>query len=95
MTIIATLFDGRTISEATNTVTVPIGGGSISMTITFPELKTIDKVLTIQVEDTDPPTDINGAVGHHKNINGNVVGFTVSNVATGTTLSAQGAALGY
>lgn len=95
MTIIATLFDGRTIVEATNTTTVPIGGGTISMNITFSELKTIDKVLTVQVEDTNPPTDINGAVGHHKNINGNVVGLTISNVATGTTLTAQGAALGY
>lgn len=95
MTIIATLFDGRTIVEAKNTTTVPIGGGSISMTFTFPELKTIDKILSVQVENTNPPTDINGAMGHHKNIKGNVVGLTISNVATGTTLTAQATALGH
>ena len=95
MTVVGTLVDGRTLSKASNTVTVPIGGGNISMTITFPELRHIDAVLQIQVDATDPPVNIEGAVGTHKNIVGNVVGFTIFGVSAGTTLTASGVAVGY
>ena len=95
MTVVGTLVDGRTLSKASNTITVPIGGGNISMTITFPELRHIDAVLQIQVDATDPPVNIEGAVGTHKNIVGNVVGFTIFGVSAGTTLTASGVAVGY
>jgi len=94
VTIVGTLVDGRTLSKASNVVTVPIGGGHISMTITFPELRQIDAVLQIQVDKTDPPVRIEGAVGTHKNIVGNVVGFTIFVVSAGTTLTATAVAVG-
>jgi len=94
VTIVGTLVDGRTIAKASNTVVVPIGGGHISMTITFSELRQIDAVLQIQVDATDPPVLIEGEVGTHKNIVGNVVGFTIFGVSAGTTLTASAVAIG-
>ena len=94
MTIVATLKDGHTIAKASNTVVVPIGGGSISISITFSELRQIDAILQIQVDKTDPPVLIEGAVGTHKNISGNVVGFTITGVSAGTTLTASAVAIG-
>ncbi|RLI77680.1 hypothetical protein DRP04_11055 [Archaeoglobales archaeon] len=94
MVVIATL-DGHVIAKASNTIIVPVDGGNISMTITFPELRQIDAVLQIQVDKTDPPVNIEGAVGTHKNIVGNVVGFTIFGVSAGTTLTASGVVLGF
>jgi len=95
LTIVGRLADGRTISKASNTVTVPIGGGNISMTITFPELRHIDAVLQVQVDKTVPSVNIEGAVGTHKNISDNVVGFTIFGISAGTTLTATAVAVGY
>ena len=95
MTIVGTLVDGRTIAKASNTVTVPIGGGNISMTITFSELRHIDAVLQVQVDETDPPVNIEGEVGTHKSIINNVVGFTIFGISAGTILTASAVAIGY
>ena len=94
MTIIATLKDGHTIAKASNTVVVPIGGGNVSMSITFSELRRIDAVLQVQVDATDPPVNIEGEVGTHKSISNNVVGFTIFGVSAGTTLTASAVAIG-
>jgi len=94
VTIIATLKDGHTIAKATGTVVVPIAGGNVSVSITFSELRQIDAVLQVQVDGTDPPVNIEGEVGTHKNIVGNVVGFTIFGVSAGTTLTASAVAIG-
>ena len=92
--VVATLRDGRVIAWAKRNIGT-IGGGNISMTITFPELRHIDAVLQVQVDKTVPSVNIEGAVGTHKNISDNVVGFTIFGISAGTTLTATAVAVGY
>jgi len=84
MTIIATYPNGKVLAENSNTITVPIGGGDIAITLSFPELKKIEAVKNIRF-DTDPPV-YPGEPMNYK-IDKNVVGCTLYGVAAGTTLT--------
>ena len=92
MTICATLYDGRTIVKTTKVV--PVLAGGCSITLTFPELRTIDAVLHLQVDRTVPPAEVYG-VGNFKSLKANVVGFTITSVSVATTLTIEGVVVGY
>jgi len=91
VTIIGTLLDGRTIVKTTHVQVVP--AGTVWLEVTVPELKHIDAVLNVQVEDTDPKTYAYGP--QHKTIVGNVVGISLQEVGATTTLTLEVVTIGY
>jgi len=78
--------------SATNSVTIPLGGGSAAITVTLSGLSSIDYVTNIQVTNIDPDTqDIYSPRG--MKVDGNVVGMTLA-AGTGTTLTVLAEGIG-
>ncbi len=90
MPIRATLYDGRTIASAIETLLTTVAG-TYSITFTIPEVDNIEIVLEIQLE-TQPLFDP-GTVAL-KHITGNVVGVTIVGVAAGGTITAECVVIG-
>ena len=95
--IVATLHrDGRTIVKSTVVLVVDPGQQGLYLTVTFPELRTVEQILHIEVT-TNPRTWIMTAgLMQDKNYLGNVVGISLKiDALAGTTLSAEILAIGF
>ena len=97
MTILTTLHrDGRTIVKATVTQVVQAGAQGLYLNVTFPELRTVEQMLHIQVT-TNPKTWIltAGPVQDKTYLN-NTVGMSLYlDPAAGTTLTLEALAIGF
>ena len=89
MTIVATLYNGRTIFQATTTIVVPSLDAWI--TFTFPELDRVELMLFGQVLSTSPKTDVGSF--SLKEISGNIVGVSLCDIGGGTTIYAEAFAI--
>ena len=97
MPIIATLHrDARTIVKSTVTRVVVAGQQGLYLTVTFPELRTVEQILHIEAT-TSPRTWITSAgLMQSKNYLNNVVGISLYlTLAAGTTLTAEFLAIGF
>jgi len=92
MTVITVLPNGKVIAKASKTITVPLGGGDIAITITFNELRRVEQVLRYNFF-TDPITDPGTPV--NEKVTGNVVGLTMVGIPAGTTLTIEAVAIGW
>jgi len=80
-------------ARATATAVIPVGGGTVIVSMTFTGLAGIEMPLFVRVSSAVPPTaDIYQPVVH--SISGNVVGFSLRG-GTGTTLGLEAFVLGY
>ncbi len=92
MVIVGTRLDGQT--EEKVTITQVVGAGTVYLTATFPALKTIDAVL--QIHSTSATSPAVHAFGPESvSVSGNVVGFSLYEVAAGTTLVVDVVAVGF
>jgi len=97
MPILATLHrDGRTIVKSTVTQVVPAGAQGLYLTVTFPELRTVEQILHIEAT-TDPKVWIlTAGLMQDKSYVGNTVGISLYlDPAAGTTLTAEVLAIGF
>jgi len=90
--IVARLPDGRFIArDASDTITVPVGGGAQAVTVTMKDLKQVEYVVQVNVT-TDPVVDV--SVPQNIAIDKNVVGMTLY-CGAGTTLTVEAIATGF
>jgi hypothetical protein len=97
MPIIATLHrDGRTIVKGSVSRVVAAGAQGLYVTVTFPELRTVEQLLHIEFT-TSPKVWITTASHpQDKNYVGNTVGISLYlTPAAGTTLTAEILAIGF
>ena len=92
MPVITVLPDGRVLAYNSTTVTVPLGGGDQPITISFPEVKKVERVIQYKFL-TDPITDPGTPV--NEVITGRVVGVTMAGIPTGTTLTVEATIIGW
>ena len=85
------LFGDLNVIRQTVTVTIPIGGGSVPVTLTFPSFSTITGILSVQVQSTVPY--VSNVFQPQANFSGNIVGMTLA-AGAGTTLTASVLAIG-
>jgi len=90
--IVGTLVDGRTIAKGVRTYTIPIGGATLHAEITVPNLTYIEEILEVQWW-TNPPIAFAGS-HQQKEIEGNVVGMTIYDITSGTTITLEVIAIG-
>lgn len=98
MPIICTLHrDGRTIVKATVTQSVAGGAQGLYLTVIFPELRTVEQILHIELRTSDPKTWITSAgLMQDKTYLNNTVGISLYLTPTaGTTLTAEILAIGF
>ena len=97
MTIIATLHrDGRTIAKgSSNSVALLAGAQGLYVTITFPELRTVEQVLGVEFR-TQPKVWIStSSLPQDKTYVGKTVGISLMlNPAAGTTLTLDAVVIG-
>ena len=95
MTVLVTLGRGEKrkyiASAASDTITVPIGGGAQGLSAVVEDLKNIEKVLQVNLT-TDPVVDT--SLPENISASKNAVGATIV-FGAGTTVSAEFIALGY
>ena len=89
--IVCTHEDGRT--TVRSRVCEVVTSGMIYLTVTVGVIKTIDAVLDVKMRSTSPATTAYGE--QMITIASNVVGFTLHNVAAGTTLCYEVVSIGY
>lgn len=81
-TVIGQFKDGSLVARGVTTDILPTGG-NYAITVTVPDLREVEFVVGILFV-TDPITS--PGIATNRKITGNVVGFTLLNVGTGTTL---------
>ena len=89
--ILETFKGGDTLVEYEHTEVV--ASGMVHVTVSFPVLRTIEKILTVHVVNTTPSTTT-GAVSNIK-LSGTTVGFTLENMGAGSTLVTNIACIGF
>lgn len=96
MPIIATLHqDGRTIVKGTVSRVVAPGAQGLYVVVTFPELRTVEQILHIQLK-TSPHAWVSSHNAQDKNYSGNTVGISMYlDPAAGTTLTLEAVAVGF
>jgi len=82
---------GRRVIVQGSTTIYPTGAGNYAVNVRFPDLKHVERVLELQFT-TAPICDPGSPV--NKVYSGNIVGFTLVGVATGTTLTVNAVAVG-
>lgn len=91
MAIITRLADGRYIARGTIPTQVVGAAGEVSFTVSFPELRRVEYLLSINFG-TDPGANV--SVSKTPATQANVVGITAY-VSAGTTLSGEVYVVGY
>lgn len=97
MPIVATLHrDGRTIVKATVTRVVAAGAQGLYLTVTFPELRTVEQIMHIEVTTSPKVWILTAGLMQDKTYLNNTVGISLYlDPAAGTTLAAEILAIGF
>ncbi|MCJ7424115.1 hypothetical protein MUP01_07590 [Candidatus Bathyarchaeota archaeon] len=97
MPIICTLHrDGRTIVKSTVSQVVQAGAQGLYLTVTFPELRTVEQIMHIEVTTSPKTWILTAGLMQDKTYLGNVVGISLKiDSLAGTTLSAEVLAIGF
>jgi hypothetical protein len=97
MPIVATLHrDGRTIVKANVTRVIPAGAQGLYLIVTFPELRTVEQILHIEVTTSPKVWILTAGLMQDKSYLNNTVGISLYlDPAAGTTLNAEVVAIGF
>ena len=92
MTVVARLPEGKLIArDASDTITVPVGGGAQAVTVTMKDLRVVEYLIQVNVT-TDPVVQV--SLPQNVKIDKNVVGMTLY-FGAGTTLTVEAIASGF